>query len=556
MTEEKIMNSQFNAGIYIRLSQEDTDKKYESDSESVINQRTLLINYVKENNFNLIDEYVDDGYTGTDFDRPAFKRMLEDIKNKKINLVIVKDLSRFGRDHVMTGYYTETFFPENKIRFISVLESIDTFKNQASNDSATFIQAFNDFYSKQNSIKIKRALDDKRKDGKFIGSLPPFGYIRDPEDKGHLIPNKDVAHIVTEIFTLRSNGVGVSDITTKLNEKKYPTPSAYKGTKFSSRLIENSEWNISSVKKILSNRVYCGDMVQKKQAKVSYKSKKKITLPKNMNFIVENTHEPLIDKQTYDYVQVLIRSRIKNSKIKTNRSKRLFEGLLFCKECTKRLSVNYRSSIDYWSINCNRYSRDPMRGRCYSHFFPYDYLEEQLLAEFNKILNTYFKNLDINELNNEVSKRVKTETMDYNKALSSLETDKEKLLYKLSSLYDDKLDGVVSAIAYKEMSLKIEKDIENINNSMEELENKIKLINKQASVIPTFHNQIKKLLDLKKPKRELLQTLISRIEIDKNRNITFRFKFNIIDDYTFTYQNLNKPRNPYGKKGKPKSKES
>lgn len=553
MTEEKIINSQFNAGIYIRLSQEDTDKKYEADSESVINQRTLLRNYVKENNFNLIDEYVDDGYTGTNFDRPSFKRMLEDIKNKRINLVVVKDLSRFGRDHVMTGYYTETFFPENKIRFISVLECIDTFKNQASNDSATFIQAFNDFYSKQNSIKIKRALDDKRKEGKYIGSLPPFGYIRDPKDKGHLIPNKEVAHIVTEIFKMRSNGVGVSDITTMLNEKKYPTPSAYKGTKFSSRLIENSVWNISSVKKILSNRVYCGDMVQKKQAKVSYKSKKKITLPENMNYIVENTHEALIDKQTYEYVQVLTHSRIKTSKIKTDRKKRLFEGLLFCKECTNRLSVNYRSNLDYWSINCNRYSRDPMRGRCYPHFFPYEFLEEQLLSEFNKILNDYVKDLDIDELNNEVNKRVKNETIDYNKTLLDMEANKEKLLNKLSLLYDDKIEGVVSAIVYKEMSLKIEKDIENINNSIQEIKNKIKIINKQADVIPTFHKQIKKLLDLEKPKKELLHTLISRIEIDKDRNITFKFKFNVIDDYTFTYQTINKPRNPYGRKGKTKS---
>ena len=395
MVEEKISNAQFNVGIYIRLSQEDDDKKYESDSESVINQRTLLKNYVKENNFNFIDEYVDDGFTGTDFDRPGFKRLIEDIKNKRINCIIVKDLSRFGRDHVMTGYYTETYFPENRIRFISVLESIDTFKTQASNDSATFIQAFNDFYSKQNSIKIKRALDDKRKEGKYIGSLPPFGYKRDENDKGHLVPDEKVAHIVREIFKMRANGTGVSEITTILNKKNYPTPSNYKGTKYSSRLLDNEEWNISSVKKILSNRMYCGDMVQKKQAKVSYKSKKKITLPESMNFIVENTHEALVDKATFEYIQELTHSRIKHAKIKTGREKRLFEGLLFCKECTNRLSINYRSNIDYWTINCNRYSRDPSRGRCYPHFFPYEYLEQQLLTEFNNILNKYINNLDI-----------------------------------------------------------------------------------------------------------------------------------------------------------------
>lgn len=553
MTEEKLNNAQFNVGIYIRLSQEDDDKKYESDSESVINQRTLLKNYVKENNFNFIDEYVDDGFTGTDFDRPGFKKLIEDIETKRINCVIVKDLSRFGRDHVMTGYYTETYFPENRIRFISVLESIDTFKTQASNDSATFIQAFNDFYSKQNSIKIKRALDDKRKEGKYIGSLPPFGYLRDENDKGHLVPDKEVAHIVTEIFKMRANGIGVSEITTTLNEKNYPTPSGYKGTKFSSRLLDNKQWNISSVKKVLSNRVYCGDMVQKKQAKVSYKSKKKITLPENMNYVVENTHEPLIDKATYEYVQELTHSRIKHAKIKTGREKRLFEGLLFCKECTNRLSVNYRSSLDYWTINCNRYSRDPTRARCYSHFFPYEYLEEQLLSKFNNILEQYIKNLDIDELNDEVSKRIKNETVDYNKRIADLNKEKEKLLNRLSNIYDDKLNGEITPLVYKEMSFKVEKEIEQVNKSIEESENKLEEINSKADIIPDFHKQIKKLLNLKKPKKELLYTLIHRIEIDKDRNITFKFKFNIIDDHTFTYQNINKARNPYGKKGKPKT---
>ena len=186
----------FKVGIYIRLSQEDKDKKYESDSESVINQKELLRNYVKSNNFNLVKEYVDDGFSGTDFARPGFQKMLEDINDKKINCVIVKDLSRLGRDHVMTGYYIETFFPENNIRFISILESFDSFKNQASNDSSTFIIACNDYYSKQNSIKIRNVLNEKRKNGKFVGSLPCYGYMRDPEDKGHLIPNPETAPIV------------------------------------------------------------------------------------------------------------------------------------------------------------------------------------------------------------------------------------------------------------------------------------------------------------------------------------------------------------------------
>ena len=267
----------FNVGIYIRLSQEDKDKKYESDSESVINQKELLRSYVKNNNFNLCGEYVDDGYSGTNFDRPGFQKMLEDIKQKKINCVVVKDLSRFGRDHVMTGYYIETFFPENNIRFISILESYDSFKNQASNDSSTFIIACNDYYSKQNSIKIRNVLNDKRKNGKFIGSQPCYGYMRDPLDKGHLIPNVETAPIVKNIFKWRVEGIGPTEIATRLNDMNVPTPAGYKKTNYSSRLIDRDSWNISTVKKILSNRIYTGDMVQHTQTKVNYKSKKKIT---------------------------------------------------------------------------------------------------------------------------------------------------------------------------------------------------------------------------------------------------------------------------------------
>ena len=288
----------FNVGIYIRLSQEDKDKKYESDSESVINQRELLTNYVKNNNFNLIGEYVDDGYSGTDFERPGFQKLIDDIKSKKINCVIVKDLSRLGRDHVMTGYYMESYFPENNIRFISILESYDSFKNQASNDSSTFIIACNDYYSKQNSIKIRNVLNEKRKSGKFVGSLPCYGYMRDPEDKGHLLPNPETAFIVKKIFEMANDGTSVSDIASYLNDCKYPTPSLYKKKEGSKQKV-NPIWTISSVKKILKNQMYTGDMVQNVQTKLSYKSPKKVTLNKEAWIIVPNTHEPLVSKEVF-----------------------------------------------------------------------------------------------------------------------------------------------------------------------------------------------------------------------------------------------------------------
>ena len=540
----------FNVGIYIRLSQEDKDKKYESDSESVINQKELLRNYVKSNNFNLVKEYVDDGFSGTDFERPGFQRMLEDINNKKINCVIVKDLSRLGRDHVMTGYYIETFFPENNIRFISILESYDSFKNQASNDSSTFIIACNDYYSKQNSIKIRNVLNEKRKNGKFVGSLPSFGYMRDPLDKGHLIPNPDTASIVKKIFKWRADGIGPTEIANRLNKANIITPSGYKKTNYSSRLIDRDNWNISTVKKILTNRVYTGDLVQHTQTKVNYKSKKKITLDEKLWIIVENTHEPLVDKDTFEYVNTLRKRNTRNYEVKTNREKRLLEGKLFCKECKNRLTVLYRKKQNYWFVNCNRYSRDPVRGRCYSHFYPYNYLEDQVLEQINKSISKLIKELNIKELNDEVVKNIHKETTNIDKMVKEIQIEKEKITGRLKTLYIDRCDGVISADTYKELASEFEQKLKQINEKIEEQNIKKYKMKNKANILPDYTKKIKKLLDLNKPKKELIDTLVDKIVIDKDRNITICFKYDIVPEVTFKYENTNLVRNPYGRKGK------
>lgn len=542
----------FNVGIYIRLSQEDKDKKYESDSESVINQKELLRSYVKNNNFNLCEEYVDDGYSGTNFDRPGFQKMLEDIKQKKINCVVVKDLSRFGRDHVMTGYYIETFFPENNIRFISILESYDSFKNQASNDSSTFIIACNDYYSKQNSIKIRNVLNEKRKSGKFVGSLPCYGYMRDPEDKGHLIPNPETAPIVKKIFKWRADGIGPTEIANRLNKAHVVTPSGYKKTNYSSRLIDRDNWNISTVKKILINRIYTGDLVQHIQTKVSYKSKKKITLDEKLWIVVENTHEPLVDKDTFDYVNNLRKRNTRNYEMKTGREKRLLEGKLFCKECGNRLTVLYRKKQDYWSVNCNRYSRDPVRGRCYSHFYPYNYLEEQVLEQINKSVSKLMKELDLKQLNDEVVKSVYKETNNIDNVIKILEIEKEKITRRITTLYNDRCDGVISTETYKELAKESEAKLKEINNLIDNENIKKYKIKNKANVLPDYTKKIKKLLDLNKPKKELIDTLIDKIVIDKDRNITIYFKYDVVPVVSFKYENRNLVRNPYGRIGKNK----
>ena len=549
MNNSYLTNAMYNAGIYIRLSQEDRDKKYESDSESVLNQRQILTEYVNNQGFNLVDEYIDDGYSGTTFDRPGFERMITDIQNKKINLVIVKDLSRLGRDHVKTGYYIETFFPENKVRFISIMESYDSIKNQASNDSSTFIIACNDYYSKQNSLKIRNVLDEKRKNGKFIGSAPCYGYKRDENDKGHLIPDHETAPVVKQIFEWRLNDVGVSEIASRLTKMGIKTPAGYKNLKYSSRLKEKDIWTIHSVIKILSNRMYTGDMVQHKQTKVNYKSKKKVALDEKLWLVVENTHEPLVDKEIFNAIHNKKTSNNRSIKIKTDRKKRLLEGLLYCHECGNRLGVLYRKNHDYWTINCNRYARDPIRKRCYPHFFPYEYFESQVLNNLYSYVKGLFSALDINELNEEIIKRTESETFEIKDNIKNLESEKKKLLASLETLYNDRIAGNVSIDAYKQIAISYENKISVINSKIEELNNQ--MTNKSTiKNIPNYTNKIRNLLDIKNPTRELLFTIIEKIEVDKDRNITLKFRYNILNDLSFRYEEINKIRNPYGRYGK------
>lgn len=539
----------YNAGIYIRLSQEDKDKdkKYESESQSVTNQRQILLNYVNSNGFNYIDEYVDDGYSGTNFDRPSFKRMIQDIENKKINLVIVKDLSRLGRDHVNTGYYMERYFPEHKVRFISLMEGYDSARNQASNDSSTFIVACNDYYSKQNSNKIRDVLYSKKSNGKFIGSLPAYGYMRDPEDKGHLIPNPETAPIVKDIFKWYSSGVGLSDIVTKLNEMEVPTPSKYKNTKLSSKCLNQDMWTISSVRKILKRRMYTGDMVQNVQTKVSYKSEKKITLDKSLWIVVENTHEALVDKETFELVQ---HTSNEIPKVKTKREKRLFENLIYCKECGNYLTIAYRRNHDYWSVNCNKYARDPRRRLCEPHFFPYNYLEEQLLDRVTKTLSSYIEGLNTDAVNKKLKDSLDRNKQDEVSELEEYQKEMDSLSRKLTN-YGEMLNrGELTPESFKILSSPIQKKIESTKKQIIKLENSQLRVKTRVKKVPDYSDKIKELLNVNPPTRELLFAVIDRIEIDKDRNIEIKYKFNLIDKDEFKYISPDMPRNPYGKRGK------
>ena len=394
------------AGIYIRLSQMDEYMKERFESESVENQRVILTDYAKEHNFNVVKEYVDDGYSGTNFDRPAFKEMLEDLKNKIIDTIIVKDLSRLGRDHIQTGYFVETFFPSQNIRFISLLENLDSQLQPDYNDNATFVMACNDYFSKQTSIKIRAILDMKKREGKFVGSQVLFGYMRDPEDKNHLVPNPETAPIVREVFKLALEGKYPQEIADICNEKNYITPSKYA---FKNGHI-NEKWTASTVLHTIKNQMYAGDMVQSRSEKVSYKSEKTVANPKSKWIIVENTHEPLVKKEQFKYLQL---DRLTRDKTIGGRDKELLENYIFCKECGNAIAFSFVGRRNLLQGNCGTHNRCNGKNKCKAHYILYVPFEEQVLNELSKI------GIDTSKLNrNNLFKIIDRIFLDENKEVT------------------------------------------------------------------------------------------------------------------------------------------
>ncbi|MEG0873558.1 MAG: recombinase family protein [Clostridia bacterium] len=337
MTYLKIANPiDYKVALYIRLSKEDEKP---GESESISNQRSMLTSFAKDQSLTIIDEYVDDGISGTTFDRPSFKRMLVDIESKKVNMVITKDLSRLGRDYIQTGFYIEKYFPENGVRYISILDGVDTGIDSCANDITPFKSILNDMYAKDISSKIKSVKRNKQDLGLFIGGKAPYGYIINKEEKNKIIIDADVAPIVKHIFSEAKSGKSCRAIAQDLTLSKIPTPSEYAVSKGYKVTNISTHWADNRIREILLNEVYIGNMVQGRMKKLSYKSKKNIRLPKSEWKVVKNTHEPIIDEETFLKAAEMINIR-RQTRIKTHDY--LLKGLVYCHECGKKVGCSPR----------------------------------------------------------------------------------------------------------------------------------------------------------------------------------------------------------------------
>lgn len=522
----------FRVGLYMRLSREDGDKE---ESSSVTNQREILKRYVSEQpNFFIVKEYVDDGWTGANFDRPKFKEMIADIEAGIIDTVITKDLSRLGRERLGVGHYTEIYFPEHNVRYIALLDNIDTYFDAGMNDMAPFKGVINDMYVRDISKKIRSSLIERKKAGNFLGVTAPYGYQKDPNNKFHLIINEKEAKVVKRVFKLYLEGNGLTRIAQILTKDGIPVPGESRDIGKTRRTALYSSWKQTTIRRILDNRVYLGELVQFKRRKINYKSKRRITVPEEERYICRGTHEAIIDEESFNAVQNILK---KNKSFKGSKHDYLFKGLLFCSECGARLNVTYSNyalkrygEYRYTTI-CYSYSR-LYSDICTRHSNSIPELEEVLIKHIKEVCSRYINENLQDELISMAKKQKQFELKQITneKKLETLEQKISDIGLYIKNLYMDKVKGVVSENDYVSLVADFTKDRDNLIKEKEEL---IKIINNQKPQIDEtakIEKLAKEFLSLEKPTKQLLNELIEKITISENKKINIYFKFNELNE--------------------------
>ena len=518
---------------YGRLSLEDKDKKnFSIESNSIASQRTYIIQFCEDKNINRIhDGYFDDGITGLTFERENFQKMIRDIQMGLIDCVIIKDLSRLGRDHSETGYYIEKFFPEHSVRLISINDNWDS--KYDSVDLILWKLAYNDVYCADISRKVKTILNSKKREGKWVGSFAPYGYLKHPDNKHQLIVDPETGPIVKEIFELAYSGIGTCGIAKILTEKGYQTPGERCGRHPKSTLstFEKSGhiWTTGHVRRILSHEVYVGDTAQCKIKKVSYKSNKLVRNKKEDWIIVKNTHEPLVYREMFKEIQNKLE---KTSKKYTRLPGEgcLLSKLLICKDCGHRISVSWKSSKNHdrgKSGVCNYYKKYSKYNVCTPHYIDYDELEEQVLDYVKNILNKRMEFFDTPKLIKENYKNIDKNLKDCQTRLFRLEKDKEKAEVLMLKMYEDKLEGKITDSMYNTLSNRKTIEIEEINKQITETKENI---NKAEEQLITHESKmkdekgiIKRFLNSKIITQDLINQIIDKIYVGENDDIDIKF---------------------------------
>lgn len=500
--------------LYCRLSRDDGA---EGESNSIANQKKLLAKYAKEHGFTNTKFYVDDGYTGTNFNRPGFQQMLEDMEMGYISTVIVKDSSRFGRNYLEVGQYTDYYFPEHNIRFIAINDCIDS--DNGEDDFSAFRNIMNEMYAKDISRKVRSSHRLRGNAGDPLAP-PPYGYVKDPENKKKWIIDPDASEVVRRIFRLCIEGNGNETIARILQDDKVLVPQAYWQSKGMSRGGKKTQpnpykWCKTTIAKMLEQQEYCGDIINFKSYSKSFRNKTRVENPKENWAIFKDVHEPIIDRETWERVQELTKNSKRRKPKNENVKKSIFTNLLYCGDCGHKLWFNINKqnpSIRFYS--CSNYKG--IRGTCEStHYVREDSLEQVVKMELFKLATfldhdeTAFAEL----LEHKTNKDSMAERKAAESALAAATARSQELLRLYEHVYEDNVNGKVTDDWFMRLSHKYEVEQEELKKQMFDLKNKIERLDTAQNSSGSFIRAIRKFMTMQTLTPIVLQELIDKIEV-------------------------------------------
>ena len=517
--------------IYVRLSKEDGDSFAfgKNESDSITNQKLLIQSYLtKQPEIEVVETFEDDGYTGTNFERPGFQKLLDAIRQRRIDCVVVKDFSRLGREYLEAGKYIEKVFPQMGVRFISVNDNYDSGVNRGQVDNLVvpFKNLLNEQYSRDTSGKIRSALSVKRQQGMFVGPFTVYGYLRDPMNKNHMVIDESAAEIVRSIFKMKLDGMSYFAIANHLTSMKVPSPSEHKhnrGELFKSgfQTSVSSEWSPIAVKRILTNEIYCGHMVQGKRRKISYKVQMNEYLPKEQWSKVENTHEPIISRATFSEVQMLLDE---DTRICSTNTIHPLAGKVFCADCggamIRKTIPSGGKRYCYYVCGNNKSNKT----WCSPHTIRAELLEESVLVSLQSHVRLI---LGLEEAMSEIDqlaweqREIKKIQRQLDVADATIQKNQELRL----SVYEDLKTGLIEKSDYEIFRKDFGERIVEAKRAQEKLRGELNALTSGAHEQQTFLREFRKYENLPSLERCYVVSMIERIEVHDKHNISIKFRY-------------------------------
>lgn len=523
LTELNINNYYSNGGdkidaLYCRLSRDD---ELQGDSNSIKNQKAILSKYASEHGMPNPQFYVDDGYSGTTFNRPDFQRLMDDVNSGRVRTIIVKDMSRLGRDYLKVGLYTEITFPEANVRFIAINDQVDSASN-VDNDFTPFRNIINEWYAKDTSKKIRAVFKAKGNSGKHLCTCPPYGYKKDEQDNQHWLVDEVAASVVKEIFSLCMQGYGPTQIARILTERGIDTPTVHNrkcGLPATSLKMKFPNiWNTEAVIHILENMNYCGHTVNFTTKKKSYKNKKKIRLPREDWVVFKDTHEALIDEDTYETVQ-----RIRQSKRKQTDMGEMsvFSGIVYCADCGKKMYLcRCSKSTQKEYFNCSTY-RKKSKSLCTSHQITVEAVEHIILTDLQRVLGMAKDNEKqfVDMLQTAKSKEIRKDLSAKTKECDEAEKRVKALDRIIQSLYEDKVCGNLTDERFVKMSQAYEQEQATLTERIKVLRKELSTAKEDADNVTKFMRLVKRYTEITELTPEIVREYIEKVIVHQAEKV-------------------------------------